>query len=601
MDSCATTNSNPFIGFNGSSAITGENIILPLNVVTDIANVTWPLHYELGEELLGPILNFAQLTRAAAHIDLGNPAANNFLLNPQIVDNILVSSFTETPITSASQSRLYSAWKSQMNPTIRSPYPKLNVPGPSTLQAVFICRFFRLKGIGSLIVSVLVATLSMFSSAWALLLAVAAHVVKKGDKEVALVGYDPTTVFHANFNITQEFWFDRFIPFIAQTPGTLCDAHVFNVGESLVTNVSLFEWKVEGVYRPNAGGSGFSYRGETLDNCDIQQVALNGDIRTWTLDGSMWLYCNSSSSEGNGQSLELAGVASFGVSALPARQTNFQRMTRSPAQDSLAITIERLFALAAVDIGARVYEAYVRTPNDTALVSYSLFARYPFCPASLGTTNPCAFDPPAVDIAVSTAILADNTIQPPAAVLPHNYNRISDHTILYNMTDISPVINFLQLARAAALIDLGNPAPNNFLLNLQFTDNVLAPRFPETPVTFASQSRLYSAWKSQTDPADNSSYPVLRVPGPSTLQAVFNCHLFKLKGPGSLFVSVLVATLSMFSSAWGLALIFAAYFVKKRDGDSANQCQGHVRAQTGLEKEKEDDSMLPRSSIDYGT
>ena len=129
---------------------------------------------------------------------------------------------------------------------------------------------------------------------------------------------------------------------MAQKPGTLCDPRVFNVGESLVTNVSLFEWKVEAVYRPNAGASGFSYSGETLDNCDVQQAALNIDIRTWTLDGNMWLYCNRSSDEGNRQPLELAGVASFGVSALPGRRTNFQRMTTSRAQDSLALTVEKL-------------------------------------------------------------------------------------------------------------------------------------------------------------------------------------------------------------------------------------------------------------------
>jgi hypothetical protein len=80
---------------------------------------------------------------------------------------------------------------------------------------------------------------------------------------VALVGYDLTTVFQSNFNVTQTFWFDHFISFIAQRPGTLCDTHVFNVGESMVTNSSLFEWKVQAVYQPNAAESGFSYRGDS--------------------------------------------------------------------------------------------------------------------------------------------------------------------------------------------------------------------------------------------------------------------------------------------------------------------------------------------------
>ncbi|RXW18335.1 hypothetical protein EST38_g7520 [Candolleomyces aberdarensis] len=66
---------------------------------------------------------------------------------------------------------------------------------------------------------------------------------------VALMGYDPTTVLQANFNVTQ-------------TPGTLCDTRVFNVSESMVANSSLFEWKVQAVYQPNAAESGFLYRRE---------------------------------------------------------------------------------------------------------------------------------------------------------------------------------------------------------------------------------------------------------------------------------------------------------------------------------------------------
>jgi hypothetical protein len=140
--------------------------------------------------------------------------------------------------------------------------------------------------------------------------------------------------------------------------------------------------------------------------------------------------------------------------------------------------------------------------------------------------------------------------------------------MLYNLTDIDPVINFLQLARAAARMDLGNPAPNNFLLNPQATDSVLASSFPETPVVNASQSLLYSSWKTQINPANNETYPALRISGPSTLQAVFICHLYKQKSPGTLITSVLVATLSMSYSAWGLGLLIATSFVNREDGDN---------------------------------
>jgi hypothetical protein len=85
-----------------------------------------------------------------------------------------------------------------------------------------------------------------------------------------------------------------------------------------------------------------SRTGETLDHCDVTQVALNGDLRTWTIEGDMYFYCNVQS-EGEGNGLAMAGVASFGVSALPARQSNFLRLTKSASQDGVANTVERLY------------------------------------------------------------------------------------------------------------------------------------------------------------------------------------------------------------------------------------------------------------------
>jgi hypothetical protein len=105
-------------------------------------------------------------------------------------------------------------------------------------------------------------------------------------------------------------------------------------------------------------------------------------------------------------------------------------------------------------------------------------------------------------------------------------------------------------------------------LNPQATDSVLASSFPETPVVNASQSLLYSAWKAQINPANNEPFPALRIPGPSTLQAVFICHLYKQKSAGTLITSVLVATLSMSYSAWGLGLLIATSLVKMEDGNN---------------------------------
>jgi hypothetical protein len=164
---------------------------------------------------------------------------------------------------------------------------------------------------------------------------------------VALVGYDTVSEFQSNFDVTQSFWFDAFVPAYVRErkAGTLCNSRLFNVGESMVTNSSLFEWKVESVYKANAGGSGFSYTGETLDNCDVTQIEFFGDLRTWSIEGTVYMFCAPPTQENaseNPEGWELAGAAKFGVSGLPAKQTNFQRMAKSAEPNSTVFIISEL-------------------------------------------------------------------------------------------------------------------------------------------------------------------------------------------------------------------------------------------------------------------
>ncbi|KAF6757304.1 hypothetical protein DFP72DRAFT_1113259 [Ephemerocybe angulata] len=320
---------------------------------------------------------------------------------------------------------------------------------------------------------------------------------------VALVGYDPITVFRSDFNSIESYWFDPLTPSFARRsqPGKQCEAHLFNVGDSLITNSSLFDWSVDAIFKANAGDAGYSYKGNTLDNCDVTQVSVFGDLKTWTVEGEIFIYCNSTAAD-TGDSVELAGVAKFGVSALAARMTNFQRLAKNAAQG--------------ISDGYTGQFAFVR-------------------PASM------------LELNSTTAYLASKDT---GVVSPF----------------LAPSLNFIHLAHAAARIDLGNMAPNNFLTNLNMVDTVLIPEFPSGLPGETTRSQLYDTWKSQINPQTNKNYATLTVPGPATLQTVFICHFSKLKSGGSLFVAVLVATLSMFSSAWGLFIIIASRIVKRRGG-----------------------------------
>ncbi|KAF6758563.1 hypothetical protein DFP72DRAFT_807743 [Ephemerocybe angulata] len=375
---------------------------------------------------------------------------------------------------------------------------------------------------------------------------------------VALVGYETVSEFRSEFNSTKPNWFDAFTPSFASRskPGKQCAEHVFDVGDSLITNSSLFDWKVDAVFKANAGETGFSYKGGTLENCDVVQVTLFGDLDTWTVEGEILMMCkspNNAKSQKNSDLVELAGVAKFGVSALAAKQTNFQSRR-----------ISRL-ALASIDIGNQFYTAYLAS-NNTGLISYSLVAEFEPCPPSYANTPLCdnqrLTQPPFVNITDVNAV-SNNRSLAEKDVLGSTATFHLDESLL------APTLNFLQLARAAGRVDLGNTAPNNFLTNLSMTDTVLKSQYPSgSKASVTAPSQLYAAWKSQVIPLSGGvRYAPLRVPGPAVLRTEFICRFSKLKSPGSLIVAVLVATLSMFSSAWGLSIVLAARIVKRRGGD----------------------------------
>ncbi|KAF6743203.1 hypothetical protein DFP72DRAFT_828487 [Ephemerocybe angulata] len=351
--------------------------------------------------------------------------------------------------------------------------------------------------------------------------------------------------------------------------GQLC-VYDITVPEALEVEKHRFLPEVTGVYRPNGGESGFSYRGDTLDNCDAIKITVELDLSSWTVEGEVYMYCGFPAGTAKaGELAELGAAAKFGVSALVSRRSNFQRLAKNAnlfysILPPLLTNRTQSFILAGVDVGLQSYAAHLAS-NKTGLITYSGMAEFESCPPSYVKDHPCGArlnQPPIVNITIGTAITSDLTILPPDILLNANPPP-------YNLTESlrAPMLNFFHLARATAQIDLGNSAPNNFLTNPSMIDAVLIPEFPSAfqPGSTA-RSQLYDAWKSQKIPRTITNYATLAVPGPATLQAPFICHFYRLKSPGSLVVSVMVATLSMFSSAWGLSIVLAARILKNKKG-----------------------------------
>ncbi|KAF8802524.1 hypothetical protein BYT27DRAFT_7261057 [Phlegmacium glaucopus] len=383
----------------------------------------------------------------------------------------------------------------------------------------------------------------------------------------ALTGYETITVFQSDFNATQTHWFDGFMPFHEPKPGTLCESHVFNVGDPLTTNYSFFQWTIDSIIRPNAGESGLSYSGAPLTFCDVVSVYLDGSLLSWSIDFTVISACV------DVNSFNVTARTSFSTAVLPGRYSPLLGLTRrlsDGTEDVRGAILDGLLKTAAQDFGTRTYNAFLFS-NHSSAVTFSAQANFNYCPMSLGLNASCAINPPQFNIIAAATVLPNSTIYSYDSQAP------TDPTwnpwVLDNDTELA-IYNLLQTVYASIRIDLGNPSSNNFILNPAALNGTIAPTFPVTQANGVpfSNSTLYAGWIAPI-PRLQKILPVT-VSGPATIQVVYPCQFQQRKSTGQLVISVLVATLSMFSTGWAVFMLIATAIVK-RNNPTANRCEGH--------------------------
>ena len=155
----------------------------------------------------------------------------------------------------------------------------------------------------------------------------------------ALTGYETVTVFESDFNATQTFWFDKFLSFHEPKPGTLCDGHVYNVGDPLTTNYSFFQWNIDSIIRPNAGQSGILYSGAPLTFCDVTTVYMDGSLLSWSIDFTVISSCVDSNL------FNVTARTSFSMGLLPGRYSPLLgvRLTKNGREDVRGAILDGLF------------------------------------------------------------------------------------------------------------------------------------------------------------------------------------------------------------------------------------------------------------------
>ncbi|KAJ6628621.1 hypothetical protein B0H10DRAFT_1904954 [Mycena sp. CBHHK59/15] len=420
----------------------------------------------------------------------------------------------------------------------------------------------------------------------------------------ALAGYDTVTGFASDFNVTQSHWFDRFLPPAAKAkPGTLCAPRLLGLGDTITTNYTLFQYSIASIDTANAGDSGFSYQAWTLDNCDITSLYVNGDLNSFIIEYTAVVSCRADAYQIlQGNNFEITARADWYESLLAGKypsllgaqkaSKNRRAGTYNKSMDARGSVLDSIMAVSSAEFGERVIEILELT-NNTSPTIISFQADFPWCPASLGRDAPCAVQVPPVNITAMFEYI------PNFGGVQYFATDPSNQTLVNN--DTSGIIsNTVQAVYAAVRLDLGNRSPNNFLLNTSMIPEAVLSSFPQTHPPRAgivpmTESYLYSILVNDGFYSKNvsSDYDIpgllpLASPGPAVLDGVYLCQFQQRKPLGSAFIAVLVATISMFGTGWGIFLGFAEGMVKKREG--ANTCEEHTmlsNASSADSREKE--------------
>jgi hypothetical protein len=199
--------------------------------------------------------------------------------------------------------------------------------------------------------------------------------------------------------------------------------------------------------------------------------------------------------------------------------------------------------------------------NNTTPVVLSVQADFEPCPASLGASASCANGVPKFNITNAAIVFPDSTLASHTESQPTN----DDNPEVIDSNTLGPLSNIIQLIYASARIDLGNPSPNNFILNPSTSNQTLVQIFPRTNFTLEVKSLLYEKWTTGKGIENLKQYLPVSVDQPADIRVAYLCRSQRQKAAGPLFISVLVATLSMFSSGWAIFMFIAVYFAKRDD------------------------------------
>ncbi|KAF9527704.1 hypothetical protein CPB83DRAFT_855887 [Crepidotus variabilis] len=359
----------------------------------------------------------------------------------------------------------------------------------------------------------------------------------------ALVGYETVNVVQSNFNFTQELWFHRFIPYGNPRSGSLCDPHLLAIGDQFKFLNGFLDWTVHSIInlKNNSTAAAIPYSGIALDRCEITSVAayFGDSINMSNEEFHAVLECQLDEFKFTAWSSLSQGVM---LKPIPYSLMIFLDQPYDPRYDICS----RILSAASLDV--EIHGPSFHLNHRTAYIQLDLTTP---CAARLVSSTNCGQKPPRFDR--TTWVIIDGVED--SAPTPNIPLKQSEDPTLWNLAH---TLYFM------GRLDLGIESINNFLVHKEAIPTVIA--------NFSS-SKLDQVLRDLE--AYQTKYPLTISSSSTTVQADYLCREQRLKSPGSLFISVLVAVLSMFTGTWTLYLCMLSTWVKR--DQEANTCLAHVR------------------------
>ncbi|KAG8987900.1 hypothetical protein FRB93_004346 [Tulasnella sp. JGI-2019a] len=275
----------------------------------------------------------------------------------------------------------------------------------------------------------------------------------------ATQGYELKSVLSPTYNQTQFHWFNHFLS--PQQPGSLCDPHVFSIGDMFQTTQAIFPWIIDWTQsaQSNMDGiavqGGISYTNSPLgsDSCDVTRMKVTVDLTAWTAVVSASIKCD--------DVFPVSASTSWTASTIPDRASWNSERYCAPANPSMRESSNFLYASTILQPAGLDLLMALRQNMDPAETSNII---------TIATR---------IDEVVGTLDCSPKPLHPNLSALGFSNFTFTNNTVAVNtFNDLfyNATSNYMQAMLAAVRLDFGNRCPN-FLTDLAYIDQT----FLETP------------------------------------------------------------------------------------------------------------------------